>query len=225
MINEMKLNFETHSVDIVVQCPICKSKKNLEIPSQIINQSNQLSTVSIPSGLVCKHTFQAFIDKNFKVRGYQKVDFELSRMEFYDGGFDSVISELEEEQKAEEVIVNLSSLPIYQEIIKLLRNYVDGKNILGSALFTVDGGVLYSSLSIETLYNTIREFEVRNKTNLVMAKKIYLVLENEQKIFSQFIQIAKTSLIITLIFSGTVRLGMGDLHLKELIKVAQKLKK
>ncbi len=225
MINELKLSFENHMKDIVVQCPICKGKKNLEIPSQIINQSNQLSTVSIPSGLVCNHTFQAFVDKNFRVRGYQKVDFELSRMEFYDGGFDSVISELENEQKAEEVIVDLSSSPIFQDIIKLLRNYVDGKDILGSALFTVDGRVLYSSLSIETLYNTIREFEVRNNKNLIMVKKLYLVLENEQKIFSQFIQIAKTSLIITLIFSGTVRLGMGDLHLKELIKVAQKLKK
>ena len=225
MINELNVAFENHMIDIVVQCPICKGKKKLEIPSQIINQSNQLSTVSIPSGLVCKHTFQAFVDKNFKVRGYQKVDFEISRMEFYDGGFDSVISELEDEQKAEEVIANLSSLPIYQDIIKLLRNYVDGKDILGSALFTVDGHVLYSSLSIETLYNTIREFEVRNKKNLIMVKKYYLVLENEQKIFSEFIQIAKTSLIITLIFSRTVRLGMGDLHLKELIKVAQKLKK
>ncbi len=225
MINELNIDFENHMIDIVVQCPICKGKKKLEIPSQIINQSNQLSTVSIPSGFVCKHTFQAFIDKNFKVRGYQKVDFELSRMEIYDGGFDSIISELENEQKAEEVIVDLSSSPIFQDIIKLLRNYVDGKDILGSALFTVDGRVLYSSLSIETLYNTIKEFEVRNNTNLIMVKKYYLVLENQQKIFSQFIQIANTSLIITLIFSGMVRLGMGDLHLKELIKVAQKLKK
>ncbi|MFX1307967.1 MAG: hypothetical protein ACFFDG_14260, partial [Promethearchaeota archaeon] len=34
-------------------------------------------TMSIAKGLVCEHQFQAFVDKNFQVRGYQRVDFEL----------------------------------------------------------------------------------------------------------------------------------------------------
>jgi len=40
-----------------------------------------LTTVSIPFGLICNHSFNAFIDKKFKVRGYQKVDFEISKIE------------------------------------------------------------------------------------------------------------------------------------------------
>ena len=35
----------------------------------------------MPKGLVCDHHFQAFIDKNFAVRGYQKVDFEFENKE------------------------------------------------------------------------------------------------------------------------------------------------
>jgi hypothetical protein len=58
-------------------CPICKFKKVLQVPKSVINKSKQLTTVSIARGLVCEHQFQAFIDKNFKVRGYQKVDFEF----------------------------------------------------------------------------------------------------------------------------------------------------
>ncbi|MFX1276886.1 MAG: hypothetical protein ACFFBP_00885 [Promethearchaeota archaeon] len=62
---------------ILTTCPICKSKKELKVPDSIINDASQLTTVSLPKGLICDHHFQVFIDKNFKVRGYQKVDFEI----------------------------------------------------------------------------------------------------------------------------------------------------
>jgi len=58
-------------------CPICKSKKDIDVPESIINQSMQLTTISIPKNTVCNHHFQAFVDKQFRIRGYQKVDFEL----------------------------------------------------------------------------------------------------------------------------------------------------
>ena len=59
-------------------CPVCKTRKELKIPNAIINKARQLTTVSIPKGLVCEHHFQAFVDKNFVIRGYQKVDFEIA---------------------------------------------------------------------------------------------------------------------------------------------------
>ena len=36
--------------------------------------------MSIASGLVCEHQFQAFVDKNYMVRGYQRVDFEFEKI-------------------------------------------------------------------------------------------------------------------------------------------------
>jgi len=224
LLKEKEFKLENLAHNVVIECPICRAKKKLKFPLKIINQSKQLTTVSLPEGLVCKHNFQAFIDKNFKVRGYQKVDFEFPRMEFYEGGLDSIIDEIESEQRVEEQLVSLSSMSVFQDIIKLLRSYVDDEKILGSALFNLEGKVLYSSLSLNTLHNTIREFEVRNEQNLIQVEKYFLVLTNKQKIFSQFIEIGELSLIITLIFSETVQLGMGDLHLRELIKKIQKMK-
>ena len=220
MIKEETINYENYTQNVLIQCPLCKQKKILKIPFQIIDQSKQLTTVSIPSGLVCKHSFQLFVDKNYKVRGYQKVDFELSRMEFYEDTIESLGPKGTQEKK----MTFFNTLSFSQDLVKLLRNYVDGNEILGSSLFTVEGKVLYSSLPLKTLYNTIREFEVRNEKNLIMVQKYFLVLENDQKVFSQFIQIGNLSFIITLIFSKTVRLGMGDLYLKEIIKKIQGLK-
>ncbi len=202
---------------IHVVCPTCKGKKDLKIPTKIINQAKQLTTVSIPSGAVCEHGFQAFVDKNFAVRGYQKVDFEFYKMEFYEGGLDSA------ETEADDTTSSLSSQPFFQEIIKLLRSYVDDKEILGSGMFTVDGNVLYSSLPSNTLFSIIKEFEVRSEKKLSSLKKMYLELENNQKICSNYIEIKEMRFALVLFFSKLVKLGMGNLYLNDLVKKIKKL--
>ena len=63
---------------IEVICPVCKFKKVIQIPKSIVNKASQLTTISVPQGKVCQHHFQLFIDKNFSIRGYQKVDFQLN---------------------------------------------------------------------------------------------------------------------------------------------------
>jgi len=76
-ITEVKKNikFDTSKIEFI--CPVCKAKKFLDVPKSVIAEAKQLTTMSIANGLVCKHQFQAFVDKNFQVRGYQKVDFEI----------------------------------------------------------------------------------------------------------------------------------------------------
>ncbi|MFX1366902.1 MAG: hypothetical protein ACFFCE_09815 [Promethearchaeota archaeon] len=197
--------------DIIVICPTCKTKKDLKIPTKIINQAKQLTTVSIPSGAVCEHSFQSFVDKNFKVRGYQTVDFEFSHMEFYE-------SSEAEAAEPDDPTVKLSSQQLFQDIIKLLRSYVDDNEILGSGLFNVNGHVLYSSLPSNTLFSVIKEFEVRSEKKLSNLKKMYLELENDQKICSNYIDINENRFAIVLFFSQSVKLGMGNLYLNDLVK-------
>ncbi|MBD3254192.1 MAG: hypothetical protein GF383_03825 [Candidatus Lokiarchaeota archaeon] len=42
-----------------------------------MEKAKSLAAVSIPEKTVCEHKFHAFLDKNFEVRGYQRIDFEL----------------------------------------------------------------------------------------------------------------------------------------------------
>ena len=65
--------------DVKIDCPLCKSSKVLKFPKSVINKAQHLTTISLPKGLICDHHFQAFLDKNFAVRGYQKVDFEFEK--------------------------------------------------------------------------------------------------------------------------------------------------
>ena len=66
-------------VNIHVTCPTCKKVKQIEIPKNLINDSKPVNTIDIPKYLICNHHFQAFIDKNLAVRGYQKVDIDLDQ--------------------------------------------------------------------------------------------------------------------------------------------------
>lgn len=64
--------------EIKAQCPVCKKTKAIYIPHAVIENASQLATVSIPKGIVCDHHFQMFIDKHYKIRGYQKVDYQFT---------------------------------------------------------------------------------------------------------------------------------------------------
>ncbi len=80
--NKIDPNIERASVSIT--CPICKIKLKVLVPKTVINGSKQLTTLSIPGNKGCDHHYQAFIDKNFIVRGYQKVDYEFDPEELED---------------------------------------------------------------------------------------------------------------------------------------------
>ena len=203
--------------DIHVICPTCQVKKALKIPTQIINQSKKLTTVSIPSGAVCEHSFQSFVDKDFKIRGYQKIDFEFTHIEFYEGGGESIGVE------PDDPTAKLRSMPLIQEIINALRNFVDDKEILGSGMFTIDGHVLYSSLPSNTLSSMIKEFEVRSERKLSSLKKMFLELENKEKLCSNYVEIHEMRFALVLFFSRQVKLGMANLYLNDLVKHIRKL--
>jgi hypothetical protein len=216
MIESVELSSIEEHQKIQVICPTCKAKKDLRVPTKIINQAKHLTTISIPSSSVCEHGFQAFVDKNFKVRGYQIVDFEFSHIEFFE-------SMKADEAEPDDPTAKLSSMPLFQDIIKLLRSFVDDKEILGSGMFTIDGHILYSSLPSNTLFSIIKEFEVRTEKKLSNLKKMYLELENNQKICANYIEIQEMRFALVLFFSRLVKLGMGNLYLNDLVKKIRKL--
>ncbi len=75
--NHIKPNDLKKSTPIQFFCPICNSHAKLEVSNSIINQTNHLAIISIPKNKICEHRFQAFVDKHFTVRGYQKIDYEF----------------------------------------------------------------------------------------------------------------------------------------------------
>jgi hypothetical protein len=103
-INSKTLNL-IEKVEIKFMCPTCKATKVLEFPSSLINGTKQLTTISLPKGLICPHHFQAFVDKNFMVRGYQKVDFEFKFESNNKSNLLNLIQDKEEQDLFNELIL------------------------------------------------------------------------------------------------------------------------
>jgi len=207
---------ENHQGDslrkVLLVCPECNTQKNLTVPSKIIEQSQHVITISIPTGLMCEHHFQAFVDKNCDVRGYQLVDFEFYKLEYYES------SDKEREREDDDDISEFTSLPLFQDIINLLRDFVDDKEILGCAIFTTDGKVIYSSFPQNTLLNTIKEFEVREQKKLHSIIKMFLELKNHQKVCSEYLEIHNKEFILVLLFANIVNFAIGNMYLLNMVK-------
>ncbi|MEJ2293627.1 MAG: hypothetical protein P8Y23_02550 [Candidatus Lokiarchaeota archaeon] len=196
---------------INITCPECSSQKFLKVPLKIINQSQNVTTISVPSGVVCPHHFQIYVDKFFSIRGYQVSDFEFPKVEYYEGYLNNEIQY--NDSKA-----HLASSPKFQKIINILRRCVDDREILGSAIFTNEGRVLYTSIPQKTLLDTIREFEIRNEKNVHSVLKMFLELRNNQKVCSEILEIQEREFILVLVFSENVNFGIGNMLLKDVVK-------
>ena len=72
-----KICYKISSVEVLFQCPKCGKSSKLEVPNYLLINCKNIITLSIPSGIICEHSIQAYIDKHFKVRGIEVADFEF----------------------------------------------------------------------------------------------------------------------------------------------------
>ena len=207
------MNAKEEEAKVRIICPTCNKKKFLKVPLKVLSEG--VTTISIPVGIICEHHFQVFVDSYLTVRGYQPIHYEFPKIEFYESRL------FAEDQKIDGSVSYNNSISS-QNLINILRSCVDDIEILGSALFSVEGKVVYSSIPHKTLLDTIREFEIRNKKKMVSIIKMFLELENHQKVCSEYIKIHDTKFILILIVSDFVTFGMGVMFLRE---IANNIKK
>ena len=65
----------------IFTCPICKKIGNYKIIIPMIKAVGFFTAVLISKGDICPHEFLAYIDNNYDIRGYQKIDFSLVDLE------------------------------------------------------------------------------------------------------------------------------------------------
>ena len=70
----------TETRTVTIACPSCKKEVNIEIPTFLVQQAQDgMLKIQIHQERCCTiHSFMVFIDKNFKVRGYQYADLEFN---------------------------------------------------------------------------------------------------------------------------------------------------
>lgn len=205
MLNEDEIFREDYK-KIRLICPRCGKEKFLEVPMELTKHSKNITTISIPSDFVCKHSFQVFIDKNFAVRAYHNADFEITKIEFY-----------ESEPKDKEGIVTYTLSQLIKNIVEILRESLMDKQILGDAIFNLEGKVMYSSLPDEIFLIMASQLAQMEKKQPINIKQTILLLENNQKIYSKILQLKEITLNLVLLMSSELNLTEANSYLENLI--------
>jgi len=115
------------------------------------------------------------------------------------------------------------SQALFRKIIDHMKKLMMQDEIIGSALFAINGNVIFSSLPHEILMSSLKELEIRN----IVANEFDLTfysLENNQKIFSKMIDIPwkLDPLIIVVLFANTP-LGMAEVLLEKIANTIQNI--
>jgi hypothetical protein len=64
--------------NIFVFCPICHARGSVAVPNYIFeNNNNGLANVQVAQGEVCDHQMLLSVDRNFKIRGTEPIDFQV----------------------------------------------------------------------------------------------------------------------------------------------------
>ena len=151
--------------------------------------------------------FDLFPDSS-KIKDYEQIE---------DPNFDKLVDSIVTGE--EEIYM---SKTFYTKVIAVFKDLIMEDEIVGAALLTTKGNIIYTSLPNEILVNSLRELEIRFMVGaLTLPENIY-VLENGQKVFSKVIDIPwkLDPLLIVVLYGSEVPLGMAEMNLG---KVAKKI--
>ena len=137
-------------------------------------------------------------------------DHEIVQSSSFDDKINGIIT-------GEEEITN--SKVLYKKIINMIKNLVYENEILGAALFAINGKVIYTSLPQDILLSSIKELEIRFMVANEFEETFYS-LENGQKVFSKRVNIPwkLEPLLIVVLFDAGVPTGMAEVNLDKIVK-------
>jgi hypothetical protein len=106
----------------------------------------------------------------------------------------------------------------YKKVIDLFKELMYENEIIGAALLSTKGNVIYTSLPNEILVNSLKELEIRYMVGTFTLPEMYYRLENGQKIVSKIIDIPwkLDPLLIVVLYDSTVPLGMAEVNLDKI---------
>jgi predicted regulator of Ras-like GTPase activity (Roadblock/LC7/MglB family) len=136
------------------------------------------------------------------------------------------IDDSEFDKKVDSIITGEGELfkgrDLYKKVIDLFKDFQMQNEIIGAAILSTEGNIVYSSLPNDILVRSLKELEIRFKTGLIDLPELFYSLGNGQKVFSKMVEMPSNlgDFLIVLLFEKGVPLGMAELQLN---KVGEKI--
>lgn len=114
---------------------------------------------------------------------------------------------------------------LYKKIINLFKTLIIQNEIIGAAVLSTNGNIIYSSLPNDILLRSLKELEIRFMTGAVELPELFYSLGDGRKVFSKYVKIPwkLDNFLIVLLFEKNVPLGMAELQLQKISKQTKNL--
>ncbi len=85
---------------VYVNCPICHKSGSISVPTYVFdNNYNGIVSIQVAEGDICKHQMLVSVDRNFCVRGIERIDFQVfishNKQQSAELSFEDVISKFQ----------------------------------------------------------------------------------------------------------------------------------
>ena len=136
-----------------------------------------------------------------------------------DSRFDSII---------DEIIFGggdlIKKIDLYSKVESVLNDFLHKEGILGAAVLTNSGEIVYTSLPNQILISSLKELEIRFISGVSFIPELFYSLEDGKKVFSKQVgEKEKEHYMVFLLFDELVPLGLADLTLNKVAKALLKL--
>ncbi|TFG04348.1 MAG: hypothetical protein EU539_10965 [Promethearchaeota archaeon] len=151
---------------------------------------------------------------------YYQLDKLREYMQINNPKFDELIDSI---IKGEEDLFKTKQF--YSKIIDLFKSKILENEIVGAAILSSKGNIIYSSLPSDILLNSIKELEIRFASGAKTIPELFYSLETGEKVFSSMImaELGSYELFIVLLFEREIPLGMCEVNLFKTVKEIKKL--
>jgi hypothetical protein len=112
----------------------------------------------------------------------------------------------------------------YKKIINYFTDLDSEKEIIGCALLTSKGAIIYSSLTDDVFLRSMRELEIRYMSGIFDLPELFYTLGNGQKVCERVLPYQNfINLLLILQFNKETTLGMMDFTAESIIEKIKKL--
>jgi hypothetical protein len=129
--------------------------------------------------------------------------------------FDNVVDFL---LYGQDEIAKIQNHESYDKILSFFSDLISQNEIIGAAVITTKGTIIYSSLTNDVLVRAMKELEIRYITGTFDIPQLFYTLANGQKICERTVSYANfINLIVIIQFSSSIQFGMVDFQAENII--------
>ena len=184
-------------VKIEIRCPKCSKRNKIEVSEEEVkNTTRGLYAVNVSEGIICEHSFVAYLDKNLVVRDTFIADFQITLPESTESQKEEEEPKLTEKIDIDLIKINLTASTIAFILRAMLFKkkiiIISGKGFLGDHLLNLFKFVNSEAFNIDMEMLPNEQYKASNFGDHIAIQGIEIIKDDDKIIDPKKLKVERT---------------------------------